>query len=490
MRLVTDDRPVERSAGLPREVADAERRLLRVRARPPPAEVDAPRAPGARCPRCGRGRPGAAGWRGCRCSSPRRMRAGGRRSRGSRRSGVPTAPAVAPCHDGSRGAGGFSEAGWSGTISATGGTGAGSRIGETGDAIAACATAGPPPSIAASGISAATSASSVTHSQGRCGGAALRGPPEHGRRAGGAAVQGLAAVMAWPGHSGDGTPNRASLPAISVVGRAAPRSARGALPRGTTLGGVFPGLIARPLRASLILFAAGRRRRRASGSGTARARAPPPTRTPPCATSARPPAAAAGPRARGPARRRLPPPPERHRARRRRAGRPRPRPPRPRRSTSVTPAPGGYREELDISEEHVEASLLRVGQARATRRVSRAHRRSPSSASAATTAATCGPPPLRCPRRLAVGATWSVALLGRAACRSACAAACCAPTSSRWTAAACRCGWSDVGHRHRRHPSRAAHRHDVVVAARSPCRCAGASTATSAASPAAHPRRA
>ena len=73
---------------------------------------------------------------------------------------------------------------------------------------------------------------------------------------------------------------------------------------------------------------------------------------------------------------------------------------------TVTPAPGGYREELDISEEHVESSLLRVGKAGATRRVStrtkvtflgvgRDDRRE------------LRPAPLRFPPRLAVGATWS-----------------------------------------------------------------------------------
>lgn len=73
---------------------------------------------------------------------------------------------------------------------------------------------------------------------------------------------------------------------------------------------------------------------------------------------------------------------------------------------TVTPAPGGYREELDISEEHVESSLLRVGAAGATRRVStrtkvtflgvgRDDRRE------------LRPAPLRFPARLAVGATWS-----------------------------------------------------------------------------------
>jgi hypothetical protein len=73
---------------------------------------------------------------------------------------------------------------------------------------------------------------------------------------------------------------------------------------------------------------------------------------------------------------------------------------------TVTPAPGGYREELDISEEHVESSLLRVGKAGATRRVStrtkvtflgvgRDDRRE------------LRPAPLRFPARLAVGDTWS-----------------------------------------------------------------------------------
>lgn len=73
---------------------------------------------------------------------------------------------------------------------------------------------------------------------------------------------------------------------------------------------------------------------------------------------------------------------------------------------TVTPAPGGYREQLDISGEHVESSLLRVGRAGASRRVStrtkvtflgvgRDDRRE------------LRPPPLRLPPRLAVGATWS-----------------------------------------------------------------------------------
>jgi len=73
---------------------------------------------------------------------------------------------------------------------------------------------------------------------------------------------------------------------------------------------------------------------------------------------------------------------------------------------TVTPAPGGYREALDISEEHVESSLLRVGKAGATRRVStrtkvtflgvgRDDRRE------------LRPAPLRFPARLVVGDTWS-----------------------------------------------------------------------------------
>jgi hypothetical protein len=71
----------------------------------------------------------------------------------------------------------------------------------------------------------------------------------------------------------------------------------------------------------------------------------------------------------------------------------------------VTPAPGGYREELDISEEHVEATLLRVGP-RATRELSRR-----------TEVTFLGvgrddrrdlePPPARNLRPLAVGRTWT-----------------------------------------------------------------------------------
>ena len=71
----------------------------------------------------------------------------------------------------------------------------------------------------------------------------------------------------------------------------------------------------------------------------------------------------------------------------------------------VTPAPGGYAEELDISEEHIEGQRLRVGEdgARQVSRrskvtflgVGRDDRR------------TLHPAPLRMPRRLPVGATWS-----------------------------------------------------------------------------------
>jgi hypothetical protein len=72
---------------------------------------------------------------------------------------------------------------------------------------------------------------------------------------------------------------------------------------------------------------------------------------------------------------------------------------------TVTPAPGGYREELAISEEHVEAALLRVGPGGTTRTstrtkvtflgVGRDDRR------------VLRPAPLRFPARLSEGATWS-----------------------------------------------------------------------------------
>lgn len=71
----------------------------------------------------------------------------------------------------------------------------------------------------------------------------------------------------------------------------------------------------------------------------------------------------------------------------------------------VTPAPGGYLEELDISEEHVEATRLRVGP-RATREVARR-----------TEVTFLGvgrddrrdlePPPARLVRPLTVGRTWT-----------------------------------------------------------------------------------
>ncbi len=70
----------------------------------------------------------------------------------------------------------------------------------------------------------------------------------------------------------------------------------------------------------------------------------------------------------------------------------------------MTPAPGGYREELRVSEEHVEASLLRVTRA-GTKRIStrtkvtflgvgRDDRRE------------LRPAPVRFPARLRAGATW------------------------------------------------------------------------------------
>lgn len=72
----------------------------------------------------------------------------------------------------------------------------------------------------------------------------------------------------------------------------------------------------------------------------------------------------------------------------------------------ITPAPGGYREDLDISEQHIESVRLRVGPAGA-REVSRRTK---------VTFLGVGqddrrdltPAPLRFPRRLAVGATLTV----------------------------------------------------------------------------------
>ena len=154
---------------------------------------------------------------------------------------------------------------------------------------------------------------------------------------------------------------------------------------------------------------------------------------------------------------------------------------------TVTPAPGGYREELDISEEHVESSLLRVGKAGATRRVStrtkvtflgvgRDDRRE------------LRPPPLRFPPRLPVGATWSSRYTAGTL-----------PVNVRSRVLRSRRrrgrrtpparGRGALGHRHRRHPPRAADRRHLVVGARAPCRCGGASTPRSAASPSCAPAR-
>ena len=71
----------------------------------------------------------------------------------------------------------------------------------------------------------------------------------------------------------------------------------------------------------------------------------------------------------------------------------------------VTASPGGYREELDISKEHIEAVTLRVGP-RGTREVARRTK---------VTFLGFGrddrrdlrPPPLRLPARLSAGRTWS-----------------------------------------------------------------------------------
>ena len=71
----------------------------------------------------------------------------------------------------------------------------------------------------------------------------------------------------------------------------------------------------------------------------------------------------------------------------------------------VTPAAGGYREELDLSEEHVEAVVLRVGTG-GTREVSR-RTKVTFPGFGRDDSRDLRPPPLRMPAKLAAGRAWS-----------------------------------------------------------------------------------
>ena len=110
----------------------------------------------SRCPRCGRRRRAAPGWPGCRCRSP--APSGGQAHavrRGSRRSAVPRAMAVAPL-DGRPGAAGSGRRASPGLRRRR--RRRGRRPGPRPAARAGRRAGPPPPSIAASGTSAATSA--------------------------------------------------------------------------------------------------------------------------------------------------------------------------------------------------------------------------------------------------------------------------------------------------------------------------------------------